>query len=292
MIVQAGNYSCAEPVVIDRDNVDLRGQGPATVLRLANGANAPVLVLGQTEPSPTETRRNIHVSDLLIDGNRENQSVECWGGTCETHPIRNNGISVRRVADVLVERVTVSGARSGGLVSELGCRRLTVREFTSFDNYFDGLAGYDTEDSRFSGLYLLNNCAAGLSFDSRFDNNLIYDVVISRDETSRCEAPLSDGSVGVFMRYARDNVFHGLQIRNTREHGIFLAQVDGDPATAASGNTFSSMVVSGSGGAGLRANDASVLNTLVVESQFVDNVDGCISEAVEGQVMVIGTVCR
>lgn len=292
VIVQAGSYFCPEPIVIDRDKVDLRGQGPATVLHLVDGANSPVLVLGQTDPSPTVTRSNIHVSDLVIDGNRENQTNECWGGPCETHPIRNNGITVRRVSDVLIERVTVFGARSGGLVSELGCQRLTVSDFTSFDNHFDGLAGYETEDSRFSGLYLFNNCAAGLSFDSRFDNNLINDVLILRDGTSRCEAPLSDGTVGIFMRSSRDNSLHGLQIRNMREHGVFLAQVDADPTTAASGNTFSSMVISGSGGAGLRANDASVVNTLVVESQFIGNAGGCISEVVEGQVQVVGVVCR
>jgi hypothetical protein len=257
-----------------------------------DGANSPVLVVGQAEPTPAITRSNIHVSDLVIDGNREGQDIECWGGPCETHPVRNNGIAVRRVSDVLIERVTVFAARSGGLVSELGCRRLTVREFTSFDNHFDGLAGYDTEDSRFSGLYLFNNCAAGLSFDSRFDNNLVNDVLIVHDDGSRCENPLPDGTVGIFMRYSRDNSFQALQIRNMREHGVFLAQVDTDPGTAASGNTFSDMIISGSGGAGLRANDASVVNTLVTESQFIGNAGGCISEAVPGQVQTVGVVCR
>lgn len=292
VVVQAGVYSCFEPIVIDRDNVDLRGQGPGTVLRLAEGANAPVMVLGQTDPSPTGTRRNIHLSDFLVDGNRESQSMECWGGPCDSHPIRNNGITVRSVEDVLIERVIVYGARSGGLVAELGCRRLTVREFTSFDNHFDGLAGYETEDSRFEGLYLFNNCAAGLSFDSHFDHNQIYDVVIRRDEASRCDPMLTDGTVGVFMRHSRDNLFHGIQIRNAKEHGIFLAQVDTDPGTAPSGNTFGGMVISGSGGAGLRANDASVVNTLLVESQFIDNAGGCISEVVPGQVDTVGVVCR
>ncbi len=153
VIVHAGTYTCTVPIVIDRDNVDLRGQGPATVLRLADSANSPVLVLGQTTTLPFVTRSNIRVSDLFIDGNRESQTLECWGGPCDTGgltAIRNNGITLRRVSDVLIERVTVSRARSGGLVSEKGSRRLTVRDFTSFDNHFDGLAAYETEDSTFS----------------------------------------------------------------------------------------------------------------------------------------------
>ena len=292
IIAQAGEYTCTEPIVIDRDNVDLRGQGPGTILLLADGANSPVLVLGQTLAAPALTRSNIHISDLVVDGNRENQGSECFGGPCETNPIRNNGITLRRVSDVLVERVTVSRARSGGLVAELGTRRLTVREFTSFDNHFDGLAAYETENSRFSGLYLYNNCAAGLSFDSKFNNNNISDVVILRDANSRCGPALTDGTVGIFMRDSRDNLFYGLQIRNSREHGIFLAQVDSDPTTPASGNTFSGMVVSVSGGAGLRANDASVVNTLVIQSQFIGNSGGCISEVVPGQVQAVGVICR
>jgi hypothetical protein len=250
------------------------------------------MVLGDTTGVPIATRANLHVSDLVIDGNRENQTMECWGGPCAANPIRNNGITVRKVSDVLVERVTVYGARSGGLVVELGSRRVTVREFTSYDNHFDGLAGYNTEESRFSGLYLYNNCAAGLSFDNEFDNNMISDVVIARDASSTCAPGLLDGRVGVFMRYSRDNVFSDLQIRNTREHGIFLAQVDTDPMTAPSGNTFSGLVVSGSNQAGLWVNDPSVLNTLVVESQFVGNAEECIREAFVGQVQQIAVICR
>lgn len=291
IVVEAGRFTCTEPVVIDKDNLDLRGQGPATILRLADGANSPALVVGQTVRDPLVTRSNIHISDLVIEANRENQSIECWNSPgCDTNPIRNNGITLRRVSDVLVERITVFRARSGGLVVERGSRRVTVRDFTSVDNHFDGLAAYETEDSRFSGLYLYNNCAAGLSFDTKFSNNLISDVVIVRDAGSRCQPALPDGTVGVFMRDSRDNVFGGLQIRNSREHGVFLAQVNGDPTTPASGNTFSGMVVSGSGGAGLRANDASVVNVLVVRSQFIGNAGGCISGP--GQVDTVAVVCR
>lgn len=282
VVVPAGTYTCTAPIVIDRDNVELRGEGPGTVLRLADDANAPVLVLGQTIPTPTVTRQNISISDLVIEGNRMNQEFECWGGPCDaTHVIRNNGITLRHVSDALIERVTVSRARSGGLVSELGSRRLTVRDFTAFDNHFDGLAGYETEDSTFSGLYLHDNLAAGLSFDIAFHNNIVGEAVIT-----------DTGSVGIFMRDSRDNLFHDIAIRNSVEHGVFLAQVDGDPTKPAAGNTFSGLVVSESGGDGLRANDASVVDTLVVEAQFVGNSGECIAEVFEDQVKKFGIICR
>lgn len=274
-------YQCAAPIVIDRDNVSLRGWGPATVLHLVDGGNAPVIVLGQTIDTPTITRRNLHVSDLHIDGNRENQTFECWGGDCSIHPIRNNGLTLRRVEDVVIERVSVRGARSGGLVTEHGCRRLTIQDFTAFDNHFDGLAGYLTEDSVFSRLYLHDNLAAGLSFDIRFNNNIISDSVIA-----------GNGSVGIFMRDSFDNLFDALQIRNSGEHGIFLAQVDTDATKPAAGNAFVGVVVSGSQGAGIRVNDVSCVDNLLVGAQLIGNNGGCISEATPGLLESSGTVCR
>jgi len=284
VIISADTYTCTTPIVIDRDNVTLRGQGPATMLRLADGANAPVLVLGQISTPPTITRNNIQISDLVIDGNRVNQTFECWGGNCGTGgmtDIRNNGITLRRVNDVLIERITVFGARSGGLVTEKGCRRLTIRSFTSFDNHFDGLAAYETEDSVFSDIYLYDNLAAGFSFDIRFNNNLISNVVIT-----------NSGSVGIFMRDSRDNVFYGLEIRNSTQHGVFLAQVDSDTTKPAYGNSFVAVVISNSGGAGLRVNDLSCQNNMVSASQLVGNSSGCISEVTPGLVISGTVICR
>ncbi|MEK7408649.1 MAG: right-handed parallel beta-helix repeat-containing protein [Acidobacteriota bacterium] len=280
--MRSGTYLCTEPIVVDRDNVDVRGEGPATILRLADGANSPVLVIGQAIPVPSVTRRNIRLSDLMIHGNREKQPDECRGGPCTpNNPLRNNGITLRRVSDVVVERVTVVGARSGGLVTELGCLRVTVHGFTAANSQFDGLAAYETEDSVFARLHLVDNLAAGLSFDIRFHNNLISDVIL-----------LGNRKVGIFMRDARDNLFQGLQVRNSGEHGLFLAQVDADATKPAAGNTFTGGIVSGSLGAGLRVNDPSCVNNLVTGFQFVGNKDGCISEAAPGLAKTSGTICR
>jgi hypothetical protein len=156
-----------------------------------------------------------------------------------------------------------------------------IRQLTSYDNEFDGLAAYETENSILSGLHLYDNRAAGLSFDIRFNNNLLSDIVITGSR-----------KVGVFMRDSRDNVFNGLQIRNSGEHGIFLAQVDFDMATPASGNTFNAVTISGSAEFAVRVNDASCVNNLVTGAQFVGNRAGCLSEQTVGQVRTAGMICR
>jgi hypothetical protein len=282
VLLSSGIYTCHTPIMIDRDYVDLRGQGATTVLSLADGANSPVIVIGQTIAQPTVTRHHIRVADLAIRGNRAQQTHECWGGPCDTGgltAIRNNGLALRRVSDVQVERVWVEGARSGGLVTERGSRRITVRDLTSTDNEFDGLAAYQTEDSLFTQLFLHDNPNAGLSFDLGFNNNVVTQAVLT-----------DNGHQGLFMRDSRDNVFSAIQIRGSGQQGIFLAQAEAS-GTAATGNTFSDLTVSGSAQAGLRVNDASCTNNLVVGAQFAGN-QGCISEAVPGLVLQSAVVCR
>ena len=278
----AAAYTCTKPIVLDRNNVTLRGAGPGTLLRLADQINAPVIVMGLTENIPSRDTRHVRVMDLMIDGNRANQTAECMGGPCsDSFPLRNNGISIRRCVDCVVQSVTVFGAMSGGLVTELGCRRLTIRDYTSYDNEFDGLAGYETEDSTFSGIHLYGNKAAGISTDIKFNNNKFYDVTISDNKT-----------VGIFMRDSLDNSFTNLHIRDNVQHGIFLAQVNTDPNTAATGNTFTGVVISRSGGMGVMANDASCVNNMMVGAQFINNKRGCISEATSGLVENVGAICR
>lgn len=282
VVIPAGTFVCKTPIIIDRSNISLRGSGSGTSLRLADGANAPVIVMGQAIKVPNTETRNVVVSDLRIDGNRKNQDFECMGGVCsDEFPLRNNGISIRHCYDCRVERVTVHSAASGGLVTELKSRRLTIRDYRSFDNEFDGLAGYETRDSIFTGIHIHDNLAAGFSFDIKFNNNVFNNIVID-----------NSGSVGIFIRDSFDNVFTNLQITNSREHGIFLAQVDDEQDKAAVGQTFTGLMVSGSGGYGVLVNDPSCVNTLLVGAQLINNQAGCVGEVVAGLVGNVGSICR
>ena len=130
-------------------------------------------------------------------------------------------------------------------------------------------------------MYLHDNLAAGLSFDIAFDNNIIANTVIERT-----------GKVGIFMRDSRDNLFSGLQIRNSGEHGIFLAQVDSEASKPAAGNMFTGLVVAGSQGAGVRVNDASCVDNAIVGAQLVGNRDGAISEITPGMLGTAGVISR
>jgi hypothetical protein len=279
VILGAGTFTVSEPLVIDRNDIELSGDQELTILKLGDQVNCPLLIVGETETPPTHKVSGVTVRKLILDGNRLAQDHECNGGPCDkgglSH-IRNNALTLRGAEDVRIEHVTTRGARSGGLVLEKECRRVHISDFTSHDNHFDGLAVYETEDSVFSRLYLHSNAAAGISADIRFNHNII--------SHSRLE---NNGSQGIFMRDSNFNVFTHLTIDRNGAQGIFLAQADDSKNTPCTGNVFSDLRVSNSKGAGMRVNDVSCIANSVTNSRFEKNGEGGVSEASEKLVALV-----
>ena len=275
VVLPPGKIMVRQPIVLRRDHQTLRGCGPTTILTLADDANCPVIILGEPVNHPQQTVRYLRVSDLFIDGNRSHQQRELWRLAGEGSQIRNNGVTVQGVSDSTVEHVTAARCRSGGLVSTLGVRRLTVRGFEAFDNQFDGLACYQTTDSLFTELYLHDNPGAGISLDLAFNHNVIRHAVLAAND------------LGIFMRSSRGNQFKDISIFNSHRYGVFMAHVDqvtphglkAAPQTACVQNSFTNLVASNCGSAAFRVNNATCVDNVVVGAQFANNVKGGLSLA-------------
>ena len=275
VVLPAGWIEVTRPIVLNRDNQTLRGAGEATILHLADNANCPVVILGDPVNNPTQTIRRLKVSGFFIDGNRAHQQRECWQLQGEGSEIRNNGITVQDVRDSTVENVTCARCRSGGLVTTRDVRRLTVRDLTAFDNEFDGLACYQTEDCLFTGLYLHDNPGAGISLDLAFNGNVISNAVLSAND------------LGVFMRASRDNQFCNISIRNSRHFGVFMADAEEQtargsepvPQTECAQNSFTNLAAMNCGGAAFRVNNSSCTNNVIIHPEFDGNTQGGLSLA-------------
>ncbi len=275
VVLPPGIFQIHQPIMLRRDHQTLRGAGDATVLRLADGANCPVIILGEPVNNPRITVTHLYLGNLFIDGNRSHQRHELWRLRGEGSEIRNNGITVQNVNDSLVERVTSAHCRSGGLVTTRSVRRLTVRDYTAFDNEFDGLACYQTEDCLFTGLRLHHNPGAGISLDLAFNHNVISNAVLTAND------------LGIFMRESRDNRFYNIAIRHSRHYGVFMAQAE-KPAgrgwqpvsrTACVGNAFTNLIASNCGSAAFRVNNTTCTNNVIAAAQFHDNAQGDLSLA-------------
>jgi polygalacturonase len=275
VVLASGVYELSRPIILQRSYQTLRGSGSTTVLHLADGANCPAIIMGEPVNHPQQIVRHLRVAGLFIDGNRSNQQRELWQLHGEGSQIRNNGITVQSVGDSIVENVTCARNRSGGLVTTLGVQRLTVRNLNAFDNEFDGLACYLTTDCLFTGLYLHDNPGAGISLDLAFAHNVISNAVLTGND------------LGIFMRASRDNQFQDIAIRNSRHHGVFMADVEkltkrgweSDPQTECVDNSFTNLMASNCGGAAFRVNDTTCTNNVIIQARFDENLQGGLSLA-------------
>ncbi|HTR40133.1 MAG TPA: right-handed parallel beta-helix repeat-containing protein [Pseudomonadales bacterium] len=268
VILPPGKILVKQPIVLQHDKQTLRGSGPTTILFLADNANCPVIIMGQPINHPMQTIRHVRVAELFIDGNRSHQQRELWRESGEGSEIRNNGITVQNVSDSRIEDITCTRCRSGGLVTTLGVSRLTVDNFGSFDNEFDGLACYLTTDSVFSNLDLHDNPGAGISLDLAFDHNVIRSAVLASND------------LGIFMRNSRDNKFEHISIENNHNYGVFMAQafqpdensVKPQAKTECANNSFTNLVGLRNGRADFRVNDVSCTNNVIIDAQFKGSV--------------------
>jgi hypothetical protein len=275
VLLPPGTFEVRQPIVLRRDHQTLRGSGMATILHLANGANCPVIILGEPVNNPKSTIKHLGLSGFFIDGNRSQQQHELWRLRGEGSEIRNNGITVQNVSDSTVEQITCARCRSGGLVTTRGVRRLTVQDYTAFDNEFDGLACYQTEDCLFTGLRLHDNPGAGISVDLAFNHNVISNAVLTAND------------LGIFMRASRDNRFYNITIRRSHHYGVFMAHAEQPtgrgwqpvPRTECVHNAFTNLIASHCGSAGFRVNNTTCTNNVIVAAQFHDNIQGGLSLA-------------
>lgn len=287
VLIPAGLYHCAHPIVIDRSNVTLRGAGEDKVtIRLMDYAHRPLLIIGDTSTIQeangnfvTSKRvENIVVSGMTFDGNLAHQDFtkECGDTICEgdSGAIRNNGVTIRGASHVLVDHVTTHSMISGGLVTEKFCRNLTVRNFTSFNNHFDGFAGYETENSLFENLFLHHNQGAGISIDINFNHNVVRDSVVKDNK-----------DVGIFARNLKGNQFLNLEIAGSGNYGVFLGQSE-NAASCPINNIFDAVRINGSRRSGFRLNDRCQGNSITGKSNLCNNVEGGISEVIQGDLKV------
>lgn len=196
-----------------RSNVHLRGT-KGTRFVLADGVEKPVIAIGVQDEVPREEQRirRIRVSNIEIDGNKSGQSSE----TGREQPwIRNNGIDVRMTSDLVVEKVRSNRNRSGGLVISWKSRDVVVRDSAFDDNFFDGVAYYDSRNVRTINCSMTGNDSAGISLDNDFADSVF----------TRCRL-VGNGDVGIFARHSHALRFDRCAIEGSGDWGAFLAHDD------------------------------------------------------------------
>lgn len=210
VVITEGEYTLSDSFRIQRSRVTLIGEGKV-VLRLADGSNCPVIVVGSQKDyvEPADYIESVAVRSVEIDGNRLAQTSEFD----RSRPwIRNNGIDVRGVSGLVVDNLVARNCRSGGLVISWGCSDALVYRSRFEGNHFDGLAYYDSQRIFTVDCDASGNLCAGVSIDNRFSDSVF----------ARCRIE-NNGDVGVFARNSARLFFVECQVARSRQWAFFLA---------------------------------------------------------------------
>jgi hypothetical protein len=207
--IKAKTYVLHDTFRIDQSNVCINAN-PGTKLILADHVNKPVIAIGSQEEIPSYTIENICISGVEIDGNKDNQDSEF---DADKPWIRNNGIDVRAVNRLTIDNVVSGNNRSGGLVVSWGSSNIHVLNSEFDNNYFDGVAYYDSTRIYTQNSSMKDNSGAGISLDNNLSDSIF----------SNCIAD-SNQDVGLFVRFATQLRFNNCVIKNSLNWAAYLGQ--------------------------------------------------------------------
>ena len=236
--LNAGVYTLSQGIHIDRSNVTFMGES-GTVLRLNDSVDQPVILVGTDAQTPVEGDeiQNVRISNLEIDGNKDNQNQE-------TDPdrswIRNNGIDVRRTRNLWIGDLNVYNAVSGGLVVSWNSSKVFAGNSMFHHNQFDGIALYASEDIQIADFMCYENESAGLSLDNNLSHVIFHDGSIK-----------NNGDVGIFARDSEDLSFFHLVISDNGSHGCFMSHQEPGTGTGVARLVFSACSFLDNSGDGL-----------------------------------------
>jgi hypothetical protein len=200
-------YQLSDVLIVRRNGLHLNGNG--AMFRLNDEVKKPMLFVGDiTSITPVDTYRNIKIENFVLDGNKANQSSEL---DIDRSWIYNNAITISQCQNVIISGCEAFDCRSGGIVYTVFCNNLTIENNSCHGNFFDGIAGYTSQNVKIIGNHLYDHSnGAGISLDN--DNN---GLVISHNA-------IDTNKEGVFARWSINVQCFGNTIARNLADGMFL----------------------------------------------------------------------
>ncbi len=203
----AGEYTLQRLLSIRRDGLVLRGQGPSTVLRMRDGVQQPLLVIGDYEnEEPAQAIHGVAVEDLqLVGGKAEHEFMP------ERPYLSNSAVVVRGGRDIRLSGLQASHCRSACLLSERDTQGLSITDSDVSGAAWDGVSFNRSARVTMRGNHVHDNAAAGITTEHLEDSD-IRDNVLERN-----------GSQGLYLSDSRGNRFIGNRFAGNARAGVFLA---------------------------------------------------------------------
>lgn len=202
-----GEYPLRRLLSIRRDGFTLRGAGHGTVLRMADGVQQPLLVIGDHLHEVPATRiRAVAIADLqLVGGHAEHEFMP-------EHPYLSNSAVVVRAGDrIRLSGLKASRCRSACLLSERDSRDLVFEYNDVSGADWDGVSFNRSARVKLLGNHIHDNAAAGITTEHLEDSEI---------RGNRLER---NGSQGIYLADARRNRVVDNRFAGNRSAGVLLA---------------------------------------------------------------------
>lgn len=207
LCLAAGDYPLHQLLSITRDHTTVRGSGHATRLRMADGVQQPLLVVGDhRHETPARRIRDVTIADLqLVGGKAEHEFMP-------EHPyLSNSAVVIRAGERIRLSGLKASQCRSACLLSERDSRDLTFEHNDVSAADWDGVSFNSTHGVRLIDNYIHDNVAAGITTEELNDSEI---------RGNRLER---NGSQGIYLSNGRRNRFVDNQFTDNKSAGVFLA---------------------------------------------------------------------
>jgi parallel beta-helix repeat protein len=207
LCLRPGTYTLPRLVAIERSGITLRGAGDATVLRLRDGVQAPIIVVGDFRHQvPARATTDVTIERMRLVGNGEAGSE-----FLPDHPyLSNSAVVVRGGRWIALRALDVSACRSACLLTEHETRDVVIERNRIRGSTWDGVSLNRTARLRLAGNTIRDNRAAGITVEH------LEDSVISRNVVA------GNGSHGVYLADAYRNRFERNRFLDNVNAGVFL----------------------------------------------------------------------
>jgi parallel beta-helix repeat protein len=203
----AGEFRLPRFLSLARDGITLSGAGPSTVLRLAEGIESPVIVVGDhTRQAPARVTARVTIADMRIVGHgRGGSEVE------RDHPyLTNSAVAVRGARKVMLRGLEVTACRSACILTEHDCEDVVIAGNTVTGSMWDGIALNRTARARVAGNTIDGNTASGITAE-HLERSVIEDNVVT-----------GNGTHGLYLSDSYQNVVTRNRFAGNVLSGVFL----------------------------------------------------------------------
>jgi parallel beta-helix repeat protein len=202
-----GEFRLSRMLVVGRDGVTLRGRGPSTVLRLADGVQSPVVVIGDyRHETPERPTSDVTVERLrIVGGGRDGH--EAHGDY--PYPDEQRRRRARR-PERRAPRPRGVGCRSACLLTERDTRDVQIFGNRIDDSVWDGISLNRTARARITGNVVRGNTASGITAE-HLEDSVLEDNVLEGNKTH-----------GIYLADSYRNRFAGNRFVRNVLSGVFL----------------------------------------------------------------------